>query len=63
MDGASAGDDAGDAIGRQGDVPQQHASMDGEVVHALQPGSLINFSAALPCIAKPPLSWLDCRPV
>ena len=38
MDGASSGDDAGDAVGRQGDVPQQHASMDGEVVHALQAG-------------------------
>ena len=50
MDGASSGDDAGDAVGRQGDVPQQHASMDCEVVHALQPRSLITFSAT-PCRA------------
>lgn len=60
MDGASSGDDAGDAVGCQGDVPQQHASMDGEIVHALQPGSLIALSSTLSRIAQTPPSWLDC---
>ena len=35
MDGAAAGHNAGDAVCRQRDVPQQHARMDGEVVHTL----------------------------
>jgi hypothetical protein len=34
-DRAAAGDDAGHALGRHRDVAQQHAGMDGEVVHAL----------------------------
>ena len=34
-DGAAAADDAGDALGGQRHVAQQHAGVDGEVVHAL----------------------------
>ena len=34
-DGAAAGDDAGDPVGGQRDVPQQHAGVDGHVVDAL----------------------------
>ena len=42
MDGAAAGHDAGDAVCRQRDVPQQHARMDGEVVHALAHAELLH---------------------
>ena len=34
-DGPAAGHDAGDAVGRQRHIPQQHAGVDGHVVHAL----------------------------
>ena len=36
MDGSAARHDAGGAVGRQRDVPQQHARVDGEVVHPLR---------------------------
>jgi hypothetical protein len=36
MDGAAAADNAGDAVCSEGDESQQHACMDGKVVHALQ---------------------------
>lgn len=35
VDGAAAGDDAGEAVGGERDVAQQHAGVDGEVVHPL----------------------------
>ena len=35
VDGASTRNDAGDTLRCERDVPQQHACMDGEVVHAL----------------------------
>lgn len=35
VDGATTADNAGDAVGRQGNVAQQHASMNGPVVNTL----------------------------
>ena len=35
QDRAAAGDDAGDALGRQRNMRQPHAGMDGEIIHAL----------------------------
>ena len=35
MDGASSRDNASDSLGCEGDVAQQHSSMNGEVVHTL----------------------------
>ena len=35
MDGASSGDNASDSLGREGNVAQQHSSMNGEVVYTL----------------------------
>ncbi|MPM54526.1 hypothetical protein SDC9_101304 [bioreactor metagenome] len=57
-DGAAAGDDAGHAVGGHGDVAQQHAGVDGEVVHALLglldqrvaedlPGQVLGFAVDL----------------
>jgi hypothetical protein len=38
MNGATTGHDAGDAVGCQGNVAQQHASVDGPVVDTLGGG-------------------------
>ncbi len=44
-DRAAAGDDAGDAVGRQRHITQQHTGVDGHVVHALL--ALLNHGVAV----------------
>lgn len=39
MDGTTPRDDACHTLGCQGDVPQENASMDGEVIHTLHASS------------------------